>query len=126
MTLGQVIYHAQQLEHFGILEQLGKDPDDRSDRHTYVLGGQNSGEAVRRLRITPSRTEARDDQRKALRFRQALIKRRELEDRLMMTQVPGEWQLNHGATLDVPELAEIAADFVSALAAEEAARAALS
>jgi hypothetical protein len=50
--LNQIVYHVRQLVNVGIV-QLDSEPADLAER-CFVLAGPNSGEAIRRLRLTSS------------------------------------------------------------------------
>jgi hypothetical protein len=52
VTLDQVTYHARQLEKGGIISAEGSELSEGFEQSCFVLDGENSSEAVRRLELT--------------------------------------------------------------------------
>lgn len=56
ITPAQIVYHVRQLERDGIVH-VDASATDPPERRPFVLSGPNSGEAVRRMGLTPKALE---------------------------------------------------------------------
>lgn len=73
--------------------------------------------------MTEGNQDSRGQEWTALRLRWAVEHRRKVEERFLQVDGPGQWALNHGLRLHVPELTNAGLELLEAIDREETARA---